>query len=364
MKKTEKNKSKRKKALISVGLSMGLLGIIGTGALAANYVSEKNFKKDIVLNENVVEIDKVEGGKEEGSKVEKPKVELPSGENIIQKPKIDEKKENNNKNEVINKEPVKEQIKEDIEEENKESVQAPIKTNGSNINNAAKSYAVNRFDVEKMVKGTYDGPLKDEKMVFLTFDDGPSQNTGKVLDILNRYKVHGTFFTIGNLAEKNPDYIKRIYNEGNALGNHTYSHDFSKIYPGNKISVNNYMDEYDKTEKVLKNILGDNFNSQLVRMPGGENSREYYKDPNLSVLRSAFRKESIASVDWNSLNGDAEGKKYSVQEMIDYAKRSSKGKNQAVVLMHDAAAKGLTVEALPGIIEYFKSEGYSFKVIS
>lgn len=358
MKKVEK--SKRKKALISIGLSMGLLGVVGTGALAANYVSEKNSKKDIAVNESVVEIDKIEEVKEESNKIEKPKVELPSVENIIQKPTIDEKVETNKKNETIN----KEQIKEEIKEENKESVQAPIKTNGSNVNNAAKSYAVNRFDVEKMAKGTYNGPLKDEKMVFLTFDDGPSQNTGKVLDILNRYKVHGTFFTIGNLAEKNPDYIKRIYSEGNALGNHTYSHDFSKIYPGNKISVNNYMAEYDKTEKVLKNILGDNFNSQLVRMPGGENSREYYKDPNLAALRSAFKKESIASVDWNSLNGDAEGKKYSVQEMVDYVKRSSKGKNQAVVLMHDAAAKGLTVEALPGIIEYFKSEGYSFKVIS
>lgn len=255
--------------------------------------------------------------------------------------------------------------------ENNNSVQNSINTLGkvkkqreSNVIDSAKSYAVNRFDVEKMVKGTYSGPLNNEKTVFLTFDDGPSKNTPKVLDILKQYGVHGTFFVLGGQVKGGSNYIKRIYNEGNAIGNHSYTHDFATLYPKNKISVSTYMNEYYKTENALKSVLGNNFNTKVVRMPGGENSRQYYKDPNLSELRSKFSSEGIASIDWNALNGDAEGRRYTVSQMVDYVKRSSAGQKHVVVLMHDAATKGLTVEALPQVIEYFKSQGYNFKVIS
>lgn len=223
---------------------------------------------------------------------------------------------------------------------------------------------MSRFDVAKMLKGTYSGPLSDEKTVFLTFDDGPSKNTPKVLDILNKYGVHGTFFVLGGQVKGGANYIKRIYNEGNAIGNHSYTHDFATLYPKNKINVSTYMNEYYKTENALKSVLGNNFNTKVVRMPGGENSRQYYKDPNLPELRNKFSNEGIASIDWNALNGDAEGKRYTVSQMVDYVKRSSAGQKHVVVLMHDAAAKGLTVEALPQVIEYFKSQGYNFKVIS
>lgn len=303
-----KDKSKKKKkALIGVGLSIAIFGVVSTAAITADYVTEKR-----VFNE----------------------------------------KNNNEINEIIN------------EDSNLTEKKLDLATNNGNSNDSSKAYGVSRFDVEKIINGTYSGGLMDEKNVFLTFDDGPSENTAKVLDILNKYNVHGTFFTIGKLAESNPEYIKRIYKEGHALGNHTYNHDFSKIYPANKISVENYMDEYKQTEDVFKEILGENFNSGLVRMPGGENSRAYYKDPNLKSLKESFEKEGIASVDWNALNGDAEGKKYTVSQMIDRVKKTSEGQNNVVVLMHDAAAKGLTVEALPSIIEYFQKEGYNFKIIN
>lgn len=278
----------------------------------------------------------------------------------------------------MKKEDVKEKPANDIDknsnnkkEDNSKKVDKPVEntaivtpTNGSNVISSAKSYTISRFDAEKMVKGTYSGPLDDEKTVCLTFDDGPSKNTDKVLNIMNQYGVHGTFFVLGEQVKTGAEHIKKIYNSGNAIGNHSYTHNFSTLYPGNKISVSSYMNEYYKTENELKAVLGDGFNTKLVRMPGGENSRYYYKDPNLGTLKNKFSNEGIASVDWNALNGDAEGKKYTVQEMVDYVKRSSQGQKHIVVLMHDAAAKGLTVEALPQIIEYYKSQGYNFKVIS
>lgn len=234
---------------------------------------------------------------------------------------------------------------------------------GNNTSELGKEYVVSRFDVQNMINGTYVGRLADKKIVFLTFDDGPSHNTLKVLDILKENNIHATFFVLGQEIVGNEDIIKKIYDNGNAIGNHSYSHKFKTLYPKNSIDIDAYMDEYKKTEKRLKNILGKKFSTNLVRMPGGENSRIYYNDKNLAPLKEAFKNESIESIDWNSLNGDAEGQEYSVEQMLEYVKASSSGGKHIVVLMHDAAAKEMTVKALPQIIEYFKSQGYEFRTI-
>lgn len=377
----DKGNKKKKKVLIGVGLSVALCGIVGTATLAATDKENSKHKNDKVITKNNIEdvnaSDKTDDitnvnidennisnnqninnkdEKQQNEKQEVKKEEVVKKEGSIEKPSDIDKDSNNKKSDN------REKIDKPTEEDKNVAVVTP--TDGSNIISSAKNYAVSRFDAEKMVKGTYSGPLDNEKTVCLTFDDGPSKNTDKILDIMNKYGVHGTFFVLGEQVQSGAEHIKRIYNSGNAIGNHSYTHNFSKLYPGNKISVSAYMDEYNKTENALKAVLGNGFNTGLVRMPGGENSRQYYKDPNLSALKTKFSNAGIASVDWNALNGDAEGKKYTVQEMVDYAKRSSQGKKHVVILMHDAAAKGLTVEALPQIIEYYKSQGYNFKVIS
>lgn len=375
----QKNK-KRKNTFIGLGLATVLFGSVATATVAIannkldasstiNKIDEKNNddkgkenieEKQIAINEstninkeNTTMTDKKDNSTNISENNDSAKNTISTSEAIKDQKESNEVKKPEAENNSVN--------------SNKTSTQGNIvtaPTNGSNIIDSAKSYAVNRFDVAKMVKGTYSGPLDNEKTVFLTFDDGPSKNTPKVLDTLNKYGVHGTFFVLGGQVKGGADYIKRIYNEGNAIGNHSYTHDFATLYPKNKINVSTYMNEYYKTENALKSVLGNNFNTKVVRMPGGENSRQYYKDPNLSELKKKFSNEGIASIDWNALNGDAEGKRYTVSQMVDYVKRSSAGQKHVVVLMHDAATKGLTVEALPQIIEYFKSQGYNFKVIS
>lgn len=368
----DRNK-KKKKAIIGVGLSVALCGIVGTATLATTNKDNSKHNNDKVITEN-----KVEDVNDTNKKDDITKITVEEN-NINSNQDTNNKSENlQNEKKEVKKEDVKEKPANDIDknsnnkkEDNSKKADKPVEntaivtpTNGSNVISSAKSYTISRFDAEKMVKGTYSGPLDDEKTVCLTFDDGPSKNTDKVLNIMNQYGVHGTFFVLGEQVKTGAEHIKKIYNSGNAIGNHSYTHNFSTLYPGNKISVSSYMNEYYKTENELKAVLGDGFNTKLVRMPGGENSRYYYKDPNLGTLKNKFSNEGIASVDWNALNGDAEGKKYTVQEMVDYVKRSSQGQKHIVVLMHDAAAKGLTVEALPQIIEYYKSQGYNFKVIS
>ena len=85
--------------------------------------------------------------------------------------------------------------------------------------------------------------------------------------------------------------------------------------------------------------------------------------PSLKEFDDTLQENGIINVDWNALDGDAEGKPYSTEEMLNYVKKTSKGKNHVVILMHDAAGKEKTVEILPQIIDYYKNEGYDFKVI-
>lgn len=234
---------------------------------------------------------------------------------------------------------------------------------GQNITYGGEKYAISASEVQKIVNGTR---IDDKKYVFLTFDDGPSPNTEKVLDILKEKNVHATFFVLGTNLYNNDTaqkLLKRSISEGNAIGNHTYTHNFNTIYPGNSVSVSTFMDEFNKTNTLMKSILGDEFDTKVLRMPGGYNSRQYYKDPNLSSFDSALNSKNIVSIDWNALNGDAEGKNYSADQLLANAIESSKNKNQIVILMHDTYGKEKTVQMLPKLIDYYKQNGYEFKTI-
>lgn len=234
---------------------------------------------------------------------------------------------------------------------------------GMNITYEADKYAVDAKDVQAMANDTYKG---EGKYVFLTFDDGPSNSTEKILNILKDKDVHGTFFVLGSSIEKDSkrqEYLKEELKSGNAIANHSYSHDFKKLYPGNKLKIDSFIDEFNKTNDIMQSILGGEFDCKVLRMPGGYGTRKYYKDPSLKEFDDTLQENGIINVDWNALDGDAEGKPYSTEEMLNYVKKTSKGKNHVVILMHDAAGKEKTVEILPQIIDYYKNEGYEFKVI-
>ncbi|NMB07041.1 MAG: polysaccharide deacetylase [Tissierellia bacterium] len=195
---------------------------------------------------------------------------------------------------------------------------------------------------------------ENKKIAYLTFDDGPSPNvTPQILDILDEYDVKATFFVIGNLAEKYPDIIKRINESGHGIGNHSYSHSYKNIYK----NTTNFLNELKATDKVLKNILGDSFESNIIRFPGGSFGQQ----------KAPFRKAAIDNgysyYDWNALNGDAEGKKLSKNKLVQRLKSTTNGQKKLIVLMHDMGGKQTTVDALPEIIEYLQQNGYEFGII-
>lgn len=192
------------------------------------------------------------------------------------------------------------------------------------------------------------------KTAYLTFDDGPSPLvTPKILEVLREYDIKATFFVIGKLAEQNSELVRQIQEEGHLIGNHTYSHQYKLIYS----NPDNFIADVIKWEKAVKDILGEDFETNILRFPGGSFGKK------LQPFRERVKEEGYISIDWNALNGDAEALHIPAEVLIDRIKESTKNRDNAVVLMHDSNTKDTTVEALPEIISYLKSEGYSFETL-
>lgn len=216
--------------------------------------------------------------------------------------------------------------------------------NKKNSNNSNSSNSSGEFDPYKP-----DG----KKVAYLTFDDGPStNNTPKILDILKKYNVKATFFVIGQCAEQNSELVKREVAEGHVVGNHTYSHNMKHIYS----DPNAFVSDLDKGDKALKAIIGNDYNLKLARFPGGSFGTK------LAPFREAAKKAGYHYIDWNDLTGDAESNIVPVDALLDKLKKYTT-QDHVVILMHDAPAKTTTVEALPQVIEYLQSKGYSFETL-
>lgn len=199
--------------------------------------------------------------------------------------------------------------------------------------------------------------ISDESMgkkAYLTFDDGPSENTGALLDVLKMYNIKATFFVTGEAAERNPDLLIRIYNEGHSIGNHSNTHVYDYIYD----NPDSFWLEVTGAQKILENILGENNTQKLFRFPGGSFGDK--KEQFLPLIESMGYKY----VDWNALNGDAEGGDFTAEKSMEYIKQECTDTGNVIVLMHDAKNKTVTVETLPQIIEYLKSQGYVFDKIT
>ena len=261
-----------------------------------------------------------------------------------------------------NKEALASAKKEEAKKEEEKPKPTDIMPN-SNIIYAADYYAVSADEVEKMLEGK---ASNNDKEIFLTFDDGPSENTREILKILKEEDVHATFFDIGSALKdnkENQELLKQEIDQGNAVAGHSFSHNYKTLYPGNSVDVNKFMNELNETNEIMKSVLGKNFNARVIRMPGGYMSRRYYRDPNLKALDEAFAKDNIVSIDWDAETGDATGRHYTVEQYVENSAKNINTLNHVILLMHDAAAKKETVQALPAIIKFYKEHGYAFKVI-
>lgn len=203
-----------------------------------------------------------------------------------------------------------------------------------------------------------ENPVTYDKIAYLTFDDGVSANTIKILDTLKEYNIKATFYLTG---ETDPAILKRIVDEGHAIGNHTYSHDYAYIYS----SVENFFKDFYKEEAYLESIIG--YKPTLVRLPGGSNNTVSHKYGGSNIMKeitTELTKRGYIYTDWNSEAKDATTKNITPQQVKENIFSTvSKNKN-AVVLMHQTVGKEATAEALPSVIEEFKKLGFGFDKIS
>lgn len=197
-----------------------------------------------------------------------------------------------------------------------------------------------------------------EKTVYLTFDDGPSENiTPLILDLLNQEKIKATFFVLGTNVDRYPALVQREYSEGHFIANHGYSHKYSEIYE----SAETVLNDYNQCEQSVKRALNDeNFTSKVYRYPGGSNGGKYHDIKNAG--KELLKENNVAYLDWNALTRDAEGTP-THESILESLHETVGEKNVVVLLMHDSSSKILTYEALPEVITFFRDNGYNFKTL-
>jgi len=196
-----------------------------------------------------------------------------------------------------------------------------------------------------------------EKTVYLTFDDGPSDCTPQVLDILDQYGVKATFFVTGQ--EKNYyDYIAEAYRRGHSIGLHTYSHHYENFYT----SVEAYFEDLNAIGELVKSQIG--FVPAMIRFPGGASNSvsKEYKEGIMTELSAAVQAAGYQYWDWNMSCGDAL-EEVDPQLLADNA-LAFNDIQTVVLLLHDGDEMEPTVAALPLIIEGYMERGYKFEALT
>ncbi|MBP5608918.1 MAG: polysaccharide deacetylase [Lachnospiraceae bacterium] len=195
--------------------------------------------------------------------------------------------------------------------------------------------------------GETDDGYEGIKKVYLTFDDGPSQYTDEILDILAEYDVKATFFVNGHEGRE-AEYL-RIALEGHSLGMHSYSHEYSKVYS----DLDGFAEDLHQIQQLLKDITGED--CLLYRFPGGS-SNAVHRMPMAECIDYLDAKR-IRYFDWNVSGGDALAEPHSATQIVNDVCNQVRNidDDTVVVLLHDAPGKRSTVEALPMIIEKLMS---------
>jgi peptidoglycan/xylan/chitin deacetylase (PgdA/CDA1 family)/spore germination protein YaaH/GT2 family glycosyltransferase len=215
--------------------------------------------------------------------------------------------------------------------------------------------------IQKEVMRTFPAPTliqrfghRDDKVVALTFDDGPDPvYTPQILDVLKKKNVHGAFFVVGSMAAKYPDILKRLYREGHDIGNHTFTHANSTNISGEYLAV-----ELNATQRLFESLLG--IRTAMFRAPySGDTEPQSYDEARALVVGASLGYASVGMSidprDWMRPPVDK-----IVNQVVDEVTHGVGN----IVLLHDAGGdRSATVKALPRIIDELRERGYRFVTI-
>lgn len=192
---------------------------------------------------------------------------------------------------------------------------------------------------------------KGDKVVYLTFDDGPSALTPEVLKVLKENDVKATFFVIGRSDDKSKAIMKDIVDQGHTIGIHTYTHVYQQIYA----SPSAFLEDMAKMRSLVLDATG--VEPELIRFAGG--SVNSYNKTIARDLVNEITRRGYTYHDWNVNPGDAE-KGATKNSIYQRAVTQTKQFEKAVVLFHDAGNKHDTLAELPKVIQELKNSGYRF----
>lgn len=181
------------------------------------------------------------------------------------------------------------------------------------------------------------------KVAYVTFDDGPTKYTEKILEILNEYDCKATFFMLADRIQKHKNMVKKVMTQGNSIGLHGVTHDVKAIYK----SPSNVVSEMNQCNYALQQATGKR--SNLIRVPYG--SKPYMT----RKYRSAIEKAGYKMWDWNVDSKDSLKQNIRPILIVENVKQQVKKQKVPVILLHEKQA---TVEALPKILKYLKQNGY------
>lgn len=195
--------------------------------------------------------------------------------------------------------------------------------------------------------------MDDEKVIYLTFDDGPGGKvTTDILDILKKEEVPATFFVIGNQIKGQEEVILRMKNEAHSIGLHSMSHNKNNLYSSNERFLKEMLD----TQTLIQEITGET--SCILRFPFGCNNNSYSLKPELVEL---LHTNNLKIYNWNTDSTD--GANHAANPST-YIRKSNSNETDIILLMHCGYLNRNSVKALPEIIKIYKDKGYVFKVIT
>lgn len=190
------------------------------------------------------------------------------------------------------------------------------------------------------------------KVVYLTFDDGPCfVITNKILDVLHQQDVRATFFVVGKEIKGKEEMLKRIHRNRHGIGLHTFTHNFKKIYR----SQESFIQEMTETASLVNEILG--ITPTAIRFPGGSSGVL-----NAELLKK-LHENKFKVYDWTVNIGDGINAKLSPERLVENAKKIKGNPNTVIILAHFNSNNKNTYKALPGIIKFYREQGYEFRSI-
>jgi peptidoglycan-N-acetylglucosamine deacetylase len=207
---------------------------------------------------------------------------------------------------------------------------------------------------------SHPGTNPNQKIAYLTFDDGPSRLTPELLSALETNHVTATFFVIGLHAEQFPGMLKKIVSYGNVIGVHSWTHDYSYIYKNTR----NFLADFKRIKDYIYQETG--ITPKICRLPGGTNNTvcfHYSKGHIMREIVALVKGSGFKYYDWNVSSAEASSPPPSTNTIIKTVVSQCKNKDTAVILFHDTDIQGY-LDAIPGVIAKLREMGFTFETLS